>query len=380
MEKLEKKFVLGDSSLNSYGFRLLTSGFMVDEFKKNPIGYYMHDRGGGVVLRWDNIQIDGDKITGIPVINTSNERGIKTLDEVKNNFLNAASFGSIVAIETSDDPALKLPGQAGVTVTKWFARECSLVDIPGNFNALVLFNEKGESIDLNFMSGIINLKDPQKDKVIEDSLNVDDLLKKAVLSKDITVEQADKLKKVYEQSPKNLVSILKDFKQMRVNYLMSLDYDQLDKSDMMAELKEKYLQGYQQKYYQQFGKQHTSFSQDDNLKKKNDKAFEDAKKAHSDVNGTIPVFSKDIENLIKFAIDNKDLSPQNALLMKHINRDHPERIKELVSKLPKERVDELMQETWEKLDKSNLLEELKAKYLEGFKMKYKDHFGIDYKA
>lgn len=378
MEKVEKKFVLGDSSLNSYGFRLLTSGFMIDEFNKNPIGYYMHDRLGGVVLRWDNVQIEDDKITGVPVINTSNERGKKTLDEVNNKFLNAASFGSIVAIETSDEPALKLPGQTGATVTKWYARECSLVDIPGNFSAFALFNAKGEAIDLKFMSGTKNLNAAQKDNVINENLSVGDMLKKSVLTKDITSEQAAQLKKVYEHCPKELALILKDFTQMRVNYLMSVDYEELDKSDLMAELKEKYLQGYQQKYYQQFGKQHASFSQDDTFNKKNDKAITDAKKVYHDASVVIPVFSKQIENLIQFAIDNKDLSPQDAVLMKHINRDHPERIKDLVSKLPKQRIDTLMQESWEDLDKNDLLEELKTKYLEGFKMKYKNHFGIEY--
>lgn len=39
-------------------------------------------------------------------------------------------------MEASDDKDLMLPGQTGPTVTKWFPREISFVDIPGNHNAL----------------------------------------------------------------------------------------------------------------------------------------------------------------------------------------------------------------------------------------------------
>lgn len=148
-KKLKKTFVLSDSSVNEYGFRLLTTGYLKDKYQRNPIGYYMHQRDGGVLLKWDNVRIEGDKVVGEPVINMSHPRGQQTVDEIESGFLNAASVGHIVVVEASDDPSLKLEGQTGVTVTKWYNKECSIVDIPGNSNALTeLFDDQDNPINL----------------------------------------------------------------------------------------------------------------------------------------------------------------------------------------------------------------------------------------
>lgn len=147
-KKIDKEFLLTDNSVNTYGFRLLTEGYMIDEFKKNPIGYDMHLRDAGVLVKWEDFRIEGDKVFAKPVINLSNARGQQAVDEVENGFKNAASLGHFVVLESSDDDALKLPNQKGPTVTKWFNRECSLVDIPGNFNALKLYDKNDNEINL----------------------------------------------------------------------------------------------------------------------------------------------------------------------------------------------------------------------------------------
>ncbi len=147
--KIDKQYVLSDSSVNEYGFRLLTEGYQLEAFQKNPIGYYMHRREDGVVLKWEDLEIVDDKIWGSPVINLSNERGQQTCDEVENGFLNAVSVGHIVVLEYSTEPELMLPGQTGPTITKWYNKECSLVDIPGNCNALTqLYDAQENEINL----------------------------------------------------------------------------------------------------------------------------------------------------------------------------------------------------------------------------------------
>lgn len=148
-KKINRQYVLSDSSVNEYGFRLLTSGYQLESFQKNPIGYYMHRREDGIVLKWEDLQIQDDKIVGTPVVNLSNSRGDQTFDEAENGFLNAASVGHIVVLEYSTDPELMLPGQTGPTITKWYNKECSLVDIPGNCNALTkLYDERENEINL----------------------------------------------------------------------------------------------------------------------------------------------------------------------------------------------------------------------------------------
>ena len=160
-KKIDRQYVLSDSSVNEYGFRLLTAGYQLDTFQRNPIGYYMHRREDGIVLKWEDLCIDGDQVKGTPVINLSNGRGEQTCDEAENGFLNAASVGHIVVLEYSTDPEQMLPGQTGPTITKWYNKECSLVDIPGNGNALTRLYDAQENeinlVDLNTRPNKINV-------------------------------------------------------------------------------------------------------------------------------------------------------------------------------------------------------------------------------
>ncbi|MFV8364809.1 hypothetical protein [Flavobacterium sp. XS1P27] len=135
-KKIDKEFCLTDNSVNVYGYRLLTAGLDLAQYKKNPIGFLMHDREGGVLVKWEDLRIEGDKLFGKPVVNLSHPKGEDIAAQVENGFINAASMGKIIVLEASDDKDLMLPGQTGPTVTKWFPREISFVDIPGNHNAL----------------------------------------------------------------------------------------------------------------------------------------------------------------------------------------------------------------------------------------------------
>ena len=148
LKKIDKEFLLTDSSVNSYGFRLMTSGYLMAEYQKNPIGYDMHKRDTGVLVRWEDLRVDGEKVYGKPVINLNHVNGQKTVEDIENGFLNAASVGHLVILEMTDDPSMKLAGQVGPTATKWFNRECSLVDVPGNFNALKLYDKDEKEINL----------------------------------------------------------------------------------------------------------------------------------------------------------------------------------------------------------------------------------------
>lgn len=135
-KKIDKEFCLTDNSVNVYGYRLLTAGLDLAQYKKNPIGFLMHDREGGVLVKWEDLRIADDKLYGKPVINLSHPKGEDIAAQVENGFINAASCGKIICLAATDDAAMKLEGQTGPTVTKWFPREISFVDIPGNHNAL----------------------------------------------------------------------------------------------------------------------------------------------------------------------------------------------------------------------------------------------------
>ena len=177
-KKIERQYVLSDSSVNEYGFRLLTSGYQLDAFQKNPIGYYMHRREDGIVLKWEDLRVEDDKIVGTPVINLSNGRGEQTCDEAENGFLNAASVGHIVVLEYSTDPAAMLPGQTGPTITRWYNKECSLVDIPGNCNALTKLYDAQENeinlVDLNIVDPVIKVAGQHMINELRDTLRLAD--------------------------------------------------------------------------------------------------------------------------------------------------------------------------------------------------------------
>ncbi len=163
-KKIDREYCFTDESVNVYGYRCLTAGLLLDEVKKNPIGFKMHNCDNGVVVRWEDFRVDGDKVFAKPVVNLAHPDADRTVSEIENGFLNAASPGKIVVLEASINPDLMLEGQTKPTVTKWFPREISLVDIPGNFSALAnLYDAEGNELDL---ADFVNPKPENMSKII----------------------------------------------------------------------------------------------------------------------------------------------------------------------------------------------------------------------
>lgn len=230
-KKIDKEFCFTDDSVNCYGYRMLTSGLALSEIAKNPIGFKMHNRDKGVVLRWEDFRIDGDRAFAKPVINLAHPDGQQIVDEVENGFLNGASCGKIVVIEASDDSALMLPGQSRPTVTKWFPREISLVDIPGNYNALGnLFDEDGN--ELNLADFVITKNQDDMSKPILaafalTALNLSDNASQAEVDKafEDLLAQAKEGAKVPKLT-KDLADKTKEYEDLK------LKYDELEKTDV----------------------------------------------------------------------------------------------------------------------------------------------------
>jgi hypothetical protein len=157
-EKIEKDFVLSDSSINKYGMRLMTSGYDIDEFLKNPIGYYMHRYEDGVLLRWEDVAVSGDQVTGKPVINMEHGRAQRTIAEINEGFLNAASFGKLCILDYHLEDNETDPENPVIVVTRWYNKECSLVDNPGNRNAMKVELQlcDGDDNELNLKDLIFN--------------------------------------------------------------------------------------------------------------------------------------------------------------------------------------------------------------------------------
>lgn len=142
-KKIEKEFCLSDDSVNVYGYRLLTSGLQLERFTP-PIGFLMHDRDKGVAVRWEDLQIRDGCLYGKPCVNETLFPGLA--QQVEDGFYAAASVGHIVALKMTDDPVYQLEGQTGPTVLEWFPRECSIVDIPGNYNAIARLYDEADNL------------------------------------------------------------------------------------------------------------------------------------------------------------------------------------------------------------------------------------------
>lgn len=153
-------FVLHDESVNTYGFRMLTSGANLEEFRKNPVLFLNHKDWELPIGRWENIRIEGTRILADAVFDENDEEAIKVMKKVETDFVRMASVGAWPPEEVSDAPELKLPGQTMPTVTRWTVREASVVTIGANHNALVMYDRQtGKQIDLTDATSVVRLMD-----------------------------------------------------------------------------------------------------------------------------------------------------------------------------------------------------------------------------
>ena len=135
-KKIDIEFCFTDDSINCYNYQLLSKGFQLQKY--NPqIGYLMHKRDNGVAVKWEDFRLVGDKWYAKPVVNE--DRFPNLANEIEAGFYRGASVGKIVPLKWNK-PKTK---DATLVVTEWYCGEISIVDIPGNSNALaVLYDEK----------------------------------------------------------------------------------------------------------------------------------------------------------------------------------------------------------------------------------------------
>ena len=131
-----KRVRITNSSLNDLGTRVLTSGVDIVQYRRNPVLLYMHQRGEVIGLVKD-IRVEGDEITGELEFDGASEMSVRAERQFEFGSLRMVSAGLDI-IETSEDPALLVPGQTRPTVTRSRLFEVSVVDIGSNDDAIVL--------------------------------------------------------------------------------------------------------------------------------------------------------------------------------------------------------------------------------------------------
>lgn len=170
MLKSTKRLIISTEAVNCYGFRILTSGIDLKQYKNNPILLYMHIRPVGnskdqiLPLGFiSDLQVDGTVLSGIPNFDNSDSFAVSIYNKVENGTLKMCSAG-LKALEFSDDRALMIDGQTQPTITKSILIEVSIADIGGNPEALAvaLYNKDGQIITLSTNAVKETLKEAQK--------------------------------------------------------------------------------------------------------------------------------------------------------------------------------------------------------------------------
>ena len=140
---MEYKFIVNTENVNSYGYRVITSGIDYTQYERNPVVLFMHNRStrdkptGDEVIGRARLSKEGGQLIAYITFDTENEFASKIEKKVKGDFIRMCSMFADI-IEASSDEALVLPGQKYETITKCKLVEISIVDIGGNDDAIRL--------------------------------------------------------------------------------------------------------------------------------------------------------------------------------------------------------------------------------------------------
>ena len=199
---------ISNDSLNSYGSRVLTAGMNVEQYCRNPVLLYMHERGN-VIGYVKDLKSENGEVTGELVFDEASELSKRCKKQYEFGSLRMVSAG-IDILELSDAKEHLVQGQTRPTVTKSKLFEVSLVDIGANDDAIVLKRD-GTVINLGkdgeCLLPLLNNK-PQKQKVMDQKmlalqLGLPETADEAAISAKLaelkaSKEDADKLRKEIE--------------------------------------------------------------------------------------------------------------------------------------------------------------------------------------
>lgn len=317
-----KTFILHDESVNTYGFRMLTSGVNLDEFRKNPVMLLNHNDYSLPIGRWENIRIVGGKILADAVFDEKDERAAEVMRKVDNDFIRMASIGAWPPEEKSDAYSLMLPGQRYPTVTKWTVREASIVTIGANHNALAFYDKSTqEVIDLTVAGAIVRLMDNSPKilnmSLLTQKLNLHDTANESEIVSAVQNLMDDNARLKSEN--KTLTDTIDK---------ANADRDAANKAEAVRLVDAAILTG------------------------KLDAKAKDA---------TLAMFDKDFDNAKAML----EAIPERQSIARQINSTGATNLADLKGK------------SWDELDKANKLTELKDKAPEIYAEKFKERFGVD---
>ena len=137
------EFLLSDASIDAYGDVIDPHGWVLDEFRANPIALVNHDPNFPCGT-WHNVRVERGALRGdlklAPAGTSPRIDEIRKLVEA--GIMRSCSVG-FVPLEAEPIPGSK---QNGIRYKKSLLRECSIVAIPANPNALA---QKAKAIGIS---------------------------------------------------------------------------------------------------------------------------------------------------------------------------------------------------------------------------------------
>ena len=129
------EFQISDESINRHGFRIMTNGIRLENFKKNPVMLFLHDDRKVPIGKWINLRIDGDKLFATAEFDQGDEFAREIERKCANGYINATSV-QIDFKAWNSELSMLLEGQMFPTCVDCDLLEISIVVLPANANAI----------------------------------------------------------------------------------------------------------------------------------------------------------------------------------------------------------------------------------------------------
>jgi Caudovirus prohead serine protease len=150
---MKKTFVVSDSSLNSFGFRMLTEGLTWGE---NVPMFFNHDDTLPAIGHWENFRFEGDDLLADAVFDMDDPMGASLAKKVEKGHIKAASIGAS-PLALSEEASDMVAGQTLPTITAALIKEVSICNIGSNRSALALYDGMGTKINLSEVGALVKL-------------------------------------------------------------------------------------------------------------------------------------------------------------------------------------------------------------------------------
>jgi HK97 family phage prohead protease len=137
------KFTLNDeTTINTYGFRILNAGINLERFLKNPVMLDEHKQSTeNVIGKWINVFVEGVKLTAESDFDVKDEETKVIAGKVERGYIKGCSMGII--FDTKD---MRIGNDGIYDLVKCELLEVSICAIPSNANSLSLYSQDGIKI------------------------------------------------------------------------------------------------------------------------------------------------------------------------------------------------------------------------------------------